>query len=78
MTTEASRPSRVAVSRERESQLAAIADVLLQLPVTRTSQLGGNLFEQSALVVLDSVVNVLADSLPDAAAGLRIRHANLQ
>jgi 6-phospho-3-hexuloisomerase len=68
----------VAVSRVRESPLAALSDVLLQLPVTTTAQLGGNLFEQGALVLLDSVVNTLGASLPDAAAGLRLRHANLQ
>lgn len=68
----------VAVSRVRQSPLAAVSDVLLQLPVSSTAQLGGNLFEQSALVLLDSVVNTLAASLPEAAAGLRFRHANLQ
>jgi 6-phospho-3-hexuloisomerase len=68
----------VAVSRRRDSPLAAISDILLYLPVAHTAQLGGNLFEQSALVLLDGVLNTLAASLPDPAAGLRLRHANLQ
>ncbi|MGH3253948.1 MAG: SIS domain-containing protein [Streptosporangiaceae bacterium] len=68
----------VTVSRMRDGPLAAMSDVILQVPVTSTAQLGGNLFEQTALVLLDSVVNTLAASLPDPAAGLRLRHANLQ
>lgn len=68
----------VSVTRGSESPLASVSDVLLRVPIVSSAQLGGNLFEQSALVLLDSVVNTLGDSLPDASARLQLHHANLQ
>jgi 6-phospho-3-hexuloisomerase len=66
------------VTRTPESPLALLSDVVLRVPVLSSSQLGGDLFEQSALILLDSAANALGEDLPNAAAELRLRHANLQ
>jgi 6-phospho-3-hexuloisomerase len=68
----------IGVSRVERSPLADVCDVLLVAPAHHSDQLGGNLFEHAALLLLDSVVNVLGSRLPNAAATLRSRHANLQ
>lgn len=44
------------VTHQEESPLQTIADASLVLPVGHTTQFGGTLFEESALVVLDSIV----------------------
>lgn len=61
-----------------ESPLAQLSEVVLRVPVVSSEQLGGNLFDQTALILLDSLVNTLGRSLDDAGALLRRRHANLQ
>jgi 6-phospho-3-hexuloisomerase len=68
----------VAVTRVRESPIANLSSLVLHLPVVSSEQLGGDVFEHAALVVLDSVVTTLGRSLHDAPAELRSRHANLQ
>jgi len=67
-----------AVTAMPDSPLGRIADVCLQIPAEGSAQLGGSLFEQAALLVLDSVVNTLAAKVPDARERLRYLHANLQ
>jgi 6-phospho-3-hexuloisomerase len=68
----------IAVTRDAGSPLAQHATVTLQVPPSPTAQLGGNLFEQATLLILDTVINTLAGQIDDVAAGLRLRHANLQ
>ncbi|MGC3955398.1 MAG: SIS domain-containing protein [Propionicimonas sp.] len=68
----------VAVTGSTQSTLAGLADVVLVLPCTDSTQLGRNLFEQGALLVMDALVNDLARDVPDPAALLAYRHTNLQ
>lgn len=68
----------IALTGSAQSTLSAIADSSLVLPVERTEQLGGSLFEQTALLVLDAVVLYLAIGNPDAQAMLRRLHTNMQ
>jgi len=46
----------LAVTHQDSSELRDIADASLVLPVAGTEQFGGTLFEQSALILLDSIV----------------------
>jgi 6-phospho-3-hexuloisomerase len=66
------------VTRAPESELAQLADTVLTVPLVPSGQLGGNLFEQSALIILDSIVTILGSALDDAHGRLRANHANLQ
>lgn len=66
------------VTAAATSGLAAMAQHQLVLDSASSTQLGANLFEQSALVVLDSVVGVLAGDPAAARAALLGRHANLE
>lgn len=61
-----------------ESPLAELADAVLVAPVVESEQLMGNLFEQSALVLLDAVAIAVADSDPEARAAMASRHTNMQ
>ena len=71
--------ARVAtLTHKPKGSLAQIADVVLHVPVETTAQFGGSLFEQSCLILLDSVVFGLAASLPDAHRTMLHRHTNLQ
>ncbi len=67
----------LSVTRDRDNPLAALSASVLCLPAGPSVQLGGDLFEQTALVVLDSLVNALASEARDAPAQLRARHTNL-
>ncbi|GAA3940933.1 6-phospho-3-hexuloisomerase [Actinomadura viridis] len=67
----------IAVTRPGGGALAGIADLTLRIPAGASAQLGGNLFEQAALIALDGLVNALAAGVPDARGRLRRRHANL-
>lgn len=58
--------------------LASLADIVLHVPVATTEQFGGSLFEQSCLLLLDSVVLGMARGIPDAHARMLHRHTNLQ
>lgn len=60
-----------------DSPLAALADVTLVSPVTDSDQLMGNLFEQSALLLLDAVAIEIAKREPAAKAGMAMRHTNM-
>lgn len=75
----------VAITANAESRLAAASDVVVPVPVqhklggTGSQQYGGSLFEQTTLLLFETVVGILAT---DAAAGgfeeLARRHANLE
>ncbi len=61
-----------------DSPLGELADVTLVAPVRESEQLMGNLFEQSALVLLDAVAIHVAEHDPDAKAAMSLRHTNMQ
>lgn len=67
-----------AVTHTDPSPIVQLADVVLRLPAQPSTQLGGSLFEQAALLVLDGIVTTLARRLEDPHGGLARRHANLQ
>jgi 6-phospho-3-hexuloisomerase len=60
------------------SPLGEIADVTLVAPVLHSDQLMGNLFEQSALILLDAVAIHIAEVDPAAKAGMSHLHTNMQ
>jgi 6-phospho-3-hexuloisomerase len=68
----------VAITGSPESALGELSDVILHVPVVSSVQLGGDVFEQMALILLDSVVTTLGQSLGNAVDRLRQRHTNLQ
>lgn len=68
----------IAVTGSADSSLASLADIVLVIPCQDSTQLGRNLFEQGSLLVMDALVNDLAQELPDAAGLLLYRHTNLQ
>jgi 6-phospho-3-hexuloisomerase len=68
----------VVLTSRPHSTLATLADVVLSVPVQRTEQFGGSLFEQSCLILLDGLFHHFARQMPDADAAMRYRHTNLQ
>ncbi|MGH6859013.1 MAG: SIS domain-containing protein [Phyllobacterium sp.] len=66
------------VTQEPASPIARLADKVLHIPAGDSAQFGGSLFEQSALVVLDSLILRLVRDAPDADRKMHERHANLQ
>jgi 6-phospho-3-hexuloisomerase len=68
----------ILLTHKPESTLARIADTVLVVPVEKTEQFGGSLFEQVSLIMLDAIVFELARSIPDAYRRMHYRHANLQ
>jgi 6-phospho-3-hexuloisomerase len=68
----------ILLTHKPNSKLAGIADAVLVVPVEKTSQFGGSLFEQCSLILLDAIVLELARRLPDAHGRMHHRHANLQ
>lgn len=68
----------VALTHKPQSTLAGIADVVLHVPVENTAQFGGSLFEQSTLLLLDSVILGMAENMPDAHQKMLYRHTNMQ
>ncbi|MDR1393523.1 MAG: SIS domain-containing protein [Bifidobacteriaceae bacterium] len=68
----------LALTAEPDSPLARAANTVLAIPVGQSNQIGRNLFEQAALIVLDALIGDLASELDDAAALLAERHTNLQ
>lgn len=68
----------VGITGNEAGQLAALADVTVLIPVSHTRQLGGNLFEQASLLLLDGLVQKLSGEFSDAQARLRRLHANMQ
>jgi 6-phospho-3-hexuloisomerase len=65
------------VTATPDSPLGELADVVLVAPVVSSEQLMGNLFEQSALVLLDAVAIHVAEHDPAAKAGMSVRHTNM-
>jgi len=69
-----------AMTAERSSTLGRLADLTIVIAAGqgRARQLGGSLFEQSLLVLLDAVALALARERGLTDAALRRRHANLE
>jgi 6-phospho-3-hexuloisomerase len=55
-----------------------MADRCVTIPVAESVQFGGTLFEQSAVVVLDSIVLGMMSSMHDSVARMWRNHTNLQ
>jgi len=68
----------LAVTTRADSTLAGLADAVIEVPISRTAQFGGSLFEQSALLLLDAIALDLTAGDPRAHAAMQARHANLQ
>ncbi|RWF76016.1 MAG: SIS domain-containing protein [Mesorhizobium sp.] len=68
----------VTLTHKPAGTLAGIADVTLHIPIEESKQFGGSLFEQSCLILLDSVVFGLAQQITDAHKLMLSRHTNLQ
>lgn len=68
----------IALTHKPQSTLAGLADVVLTVPVVSSAQMGGNLFEQTCLILLDAVVNEHAKGIPDPHGRLRYNHTNMQ
>jgi 6-phospho-3-hexuloisomerase len=66
------------ITRELDSELAKLADVVLHTPIDTTRQFGGSLFEQASLILLDAIVLELMRDIPDAHQLMLSRHTNLQ
>jgi 6-phospho-3-hexuloisomerase len=66
------------VTHQESSELRDLADCTLVLPAANSRQFGGTLFEQAALVLLDTAVLALMSDLPDADALMLYNHTNLQ
>jgi 6-phospho-3-hexuloisomerase len=66
------------VTHQSHSPLAQIADQCVTLQTEASAQFGGTLFEQSALVLLDSIVGYIAATTDGAFALMWYNHANLQ
>ncbi len=67
----------LAVTTRPGGTLARLAEAVIEVPTAGTSQFGGSLFEQSALL-LDAVILDLTAGDPQAYAVMQARHANLQ
>ena len=65
-------------TRAAKSTLAALADAVLLVPVEKTQQFGGSLFEQSSLILFDAMILEMAQRIPDAHQRMLRRHTNLQ
>lgn len=68
----------LAVTTRSNSALGALSNVTLGVPATGSSQFGGSLFEQCALLVLDAVVLELTAGDADVYRAMGRRHTNLQ
>ena len=67
----------VAVTHEPQSAIARDAATTLTLAARPSTQFGGSLFEQAALIVLDAVVYALADASPAVYRRMAYAHTNL-
>ena len=68
----------VAITTREDSSLAAIADVVVAVPVQSTRQFGGSLFEQASLLLLDALIIDLTRDYPCAYEVMKRRHTNLE
>jgi 6-phospho-3-hexuloisomerase len=76
-TAREQRASVVALTRDPDSEISRLADHVVMIPATGSEQLGGNLFEQTSLLVLDAIACDIGQTISNAPALLRARHANL-
>lgn len=60
------------------STLAGLADLVMPVPLARTQQFGGSLFEQTSLILLDAVVLQLTGQDRALYQDMAHRHTNLQ
>lgn len=67
-----------AISARGDGPLPALADVVAILPEVDSLQHGGSLFEQAALIAVDSLCGALQRARGLADADLAARHDNLQ
>jgi 6-phospho-3-hexuloisomerase len=65
-------------TRASKSTLVSLADAMLLVPVEKTRQFGGTLFEQSSLILFDAIILEITRRLPDAHQLMLRRHTNLQ
>ena len=65
-------------TRAPKSTLAGLADAMLLVPVEKTRQFGGSLFEQGSLILFDAIILEIARRIPDAHQRMLRRHTNLQ
>jgi 6-phospho-3-hexuloisomerase len=70
--------ARLVVLTGADGVLARLGDVVLRLPKRESVQFGGSLFEQLALVTLDSVIHCLEKVVGNAHDVMARRHMNLQ
>jgi 6-phospho-3-hexuloisomerase len=68
----------IVFTRAAKSTLAALADAMLLVPVEKTQQFGGSLFEQSSLILFDAIILEMARRIPDAHQRMLRWHTNLQ
>ncbi len=68
----------LAVTTREDSSLADMADVVIPVPVNSSQQFGGSLFEQAALLLLDSLILDLTRDDPQAHRYMQQRHTNLE
>jgi 6-phospho-3-hexuloisomerase len=68
----------VLVTATSQSPLQRLADTVLRVPAVGSTQFGGSLFEQAALLVLDAAILALDAGDPDTRDAMHQRHANLR
>jgi 6-phospho-3-hexuloisomerase len=68
----------LAITAQGASPLAELADTALVLRAGESAQLGGSLFEQTSLLVLDALIFTLGAQMGDAHGSLARRHTNMQ
>jgi len=66
------------VTAQEKSRLAKMGDYVLSLPASGSIQFGGSLFEQSALLLMDSIILALAGNVENAYEIMHYRHTNMQ
>lgn len=69
----------VVISHKPNSKVAQMADLLICIPMERSVQFGGTLFEQCGLIIFDSLAMELASCEgPEAHSQMWLRHTNMQ
>nr|WP_281373965.1 SIS domain-containing protein [Allobranchiibius huperziae] len=66
------------VTCSASSELAALGDIVVTVPAATSRQFGGSLFEQTALIMLDTVALALESDDASARVAMQRRHANLE
>lgn len=77
-TARAALATVVLVTAAESSPLHRVSDATLEIPALASTQFGGSLFEQSALLLLDAVALALGADEPRVRRAMHRRHANLQ